>query len=214
MELNLSSYQKQKLKKAWFYDTGEKIKLNSKHVKKTNTDYYGLFPSLSIRNANKVFRQMENNKGAELSLSKKEVENLVLKALSDDDIKQYVKKLKIPNFRNVYLNLNELPKKIRKNECGIVNLFFHWVCYFKNKNHIYYFDSVGGDAPIELKNYFRGNRLIINTKKVQKKGDPAICGYLCIIVLYLLGVKKIKWKDIIKTIGIGDIKDVLYYIRV
>lgn len=53
----------------------------------------------------------------------------------------------------------------------------------------------------------------MNTKKVQKKGDPAICGYLCIIVLYLLGVKKIKWKDIIKTIGIGDIKDVLYYIR-
>lgn len=50
MELNLSSYQKLKLKKAWFYDTGEKIKLNSKHVKKTNTDYYALFPSLSIRN--------------------------------------------------------------------------------------------------------------------------------------------------------------------
>lgn len=90
MELNLSSYQKQKLKKAWLYDTGEKIKLNSKDVNKTNIDYYGLFPSLSIRN--KIFKQMKNNKGVELSLSKKEVENLLLKALSDDDIKQYIKK--------------------------------------------------------------------------------------------------------------------------
>lgn len=51
-------------------------------------------------------------------------------------------------------------KKIRKNECSIVNIFFHWVCYFKNKNQIYYFDSVGEDAPTELKNYFKGNRLL------------------------------------------------------
>lgn len=92
----------------------------------------------------------------------------------------------------------------------MVNLFFHWVCYFKNENQIYYFDSVGRDVPIELKNYFKGNRLIVNTKKVQKKSDPAIYGYLCIIILYLLGVKKIKWKDVIKTIGIGDIKEFFY----
>lgn len=154
---------------------------------------------------------MENNKGVELNLSEKEVENLILKALSNDDIKQYVKKLNVPNFRNVYLNLKELPKKIRKNECGIVNLFFHWVCYFKNENQIYYFDSMGEDAPIELKNYFN-NRPIVNTKKLQKKGDPAICGYLCIIVLYLLEVKKMKWEDVIKTIGMNYIKNFFYTI--
>lgn len=71
---------------------------------------------------------------------------------------------------------------------------------------------MGEDAPIELKNYFKETRLIVNTKKVQKKGDPAVCGYLCIIVLYLLGVKKMKWIDVIKTIGMDYIKNIFYNI--
>lgn len=208
MELNLSKYQKQKLKKAWIDDVGVNIKLNSKHVKKTNIKYYPLFPSLSNRNANKIIERMKKNKGVELVLSEKEVENLVLYALSDTNIKQYIKNLDIPNFRNVYTNLTQLPNKIKPNECGIINLDFHWVCYFKDSNKTYYFDSKGQDAPLEVKNYL--GRYVYNKKKIQKESDPAICGHLCLVVLYMLCVKKMKWSDIIKTIGIDVIKNFLY----
>ena len=56
-----------------------------------------------------------------------------------------------------------LLNKIKEKECGIVNLDFienegtHWVCYYKNKNNKYYFDSFGLDPPFELKNYLGKN---------------------------------------------------------
>jgi len=44
---------------------------------------------------------------------------------------------------------DDLPKKINKIECGIVNLQnsnqggSHWVAYYKNNNKKYYFNSYG-----------------------------------------------------------------------
>ena len=44
-------------------------------------------------------------------------------------------------------------------ECGILNLDVsknngtHWVCYYKNKDKSYYFDSFGLDPPLELQDY-------------------------------------------------------------
>jgi hypothetical protein len=52
-----------------------------------------------------------------------------------------------------------LPNKVNKVECGILNLDVsknngtHWVCYYKNKDTSYYFDSFGLDPPLELQNY-------------------------------------------------------------
>jgi hypothetical protein len=50
---------------------------------------------------------------------------------------------------------DELPKKINKIECCIINLQdsneegSHWVAYYKNNDKKYYFDSYGNIFPPE-----------------------------------------------------------------
>ena len=53
-----------------------------------------------------------------------------------------------------------LPKQIsNKVERGVLNLDvsksngIQWVCYYKNKDTSYYFDSFGLDTSLELQNY-------------------------------------------------------------
>ena len=120
------------------------------------------------------------------------VENIVLenKPLSNYDIIESVKQLKIKNFRDVYLR-DQLPSKPRKNECGIINLAdsddlsgTHWVCYFKKDKKKIYFDSYGLIFPKELENYL-GNDIEYNTLQIQH-GNTVICGHLCLYVLYHL----------------------------
>ena len=59
--------------------------------------------------------------------------------LPDCQLTDAVKKLKIPNFRGVFLR-NELPKIPRKKECGIMNLDdgrndgTHWIAWHKSHN--------------------------------------------------------------------------------
>lgn len=85
-----------------------------------------------------------------------------------------------------------LPKKIKKFECGIVNLDSilgngtHWVCYYKNDKIAYYFDSYGrieDKPPIELVKYLCKNDLYFNDIQIQNCKDPPICGHLCVFVL-------------------------------
>ena len=58
------------------------------------------------------------------------------KVLTNFDLINYVKELKIRNFRGVFMR-DTLPSKPRKEECGIVNFNTikekgsHWVCYYK-----------------------------------------------------------------------------------
>src|SRR5204862_6408581 len=74
----------------------------------------------------------------------------------------YAKKLKIRYFRGYYMN-DELPKKIKTNECAIVNLQdsdepgSHHVCYFKKGKLKYYFDSYGLDPTNEVLKYLKGS---------------------------------------------------------
>ena len=48
------------------------------------------------------------------------------------------------------------PRRVDDKECGVVNLDLsknsgtHGVCYYKNNDKDYYFDSFGLDPPIEL----------------------------------------------------------------
>lgn len=101
--------------------------------------------------------------------------------------------LRIPHFRGVFMKDN-LPKKIRKNECGIVNLDIssgpgtHWTAYRKKNNSIIYFDSYGNlRPPKNLIKYFHSdgsiNRISYNYDKYQR--DNGInCGHLCLKFLY------------------------------
>jgi hypothetical protein len=123
-----------------------------------------------------------------------QVGNIVLpnEPLSNFQLEDAVKKLKIPNFRGVFIR-TELPKKPRKKECGILNLDgdltdetkgTHWVAWYKNGNNKICFDSYGIQPTLELIDYLREKPYDIqyNTNQIQ---DPntVVCGHWCLYVL-------------------------------
>jgi len=100
------------------------------------------------------------------------------KPLSQYDLIKYVRKLKIPNFKGVYMR-DTLPKNSiinKENECGIMNLDSvkgpgtHWTCWVKINNLCYYFDSFGVDPPLEFENYMKCD-LVYSTYQIQKFDD-------------------------------------------
>ena len=129
------------------------------------------------------------------------IENIILpnKPLSNFELIDSAKQLKIKCFRNVYLR-DELPKKPYKKECGIINLAdsddmkgTHWVCYYKSEK-VLYFDSYGIQPPIEIIDYL-GKVIEYNTFQIQHF-NQVICGHLCLYVLSKL-YKKESFNDII-----------------
>jgi hypothetical protein len=89
---------------------------------------------------------------------------------------------------------NSLPKKIRKRECGIVNLDnsenngTHWTAYIKKGENIIYFDSYGNLTPdLKLVKYFKSdstrNKISYNYDKYQSY-DTTDCGKLCLVFLH------------------------------
>ena len=85
------------------------------------------------------------------------IKNVILpnKPLSNFELEDAAKRLKIPSFRGVFL-LDTLPKKPNKKECGIVNFDksggpgTHWVAWYKNCKTKIYFDSYGEQPPLEV----------------------------------------------------------------
>jgi hypothetical protein len=116
-----------------------------------------------------------------------------IEPLSNFQILDICKQLKIKNFRGVFmrdqLNLNEVRKN---NHCLILNLDVsdndgtHWTCIFVTKDKCIYFDPFGFCPPPEVEKYCSTikNR-IYNTFQVQK-ANSVICGHFCIYVLYKL----------------------------
>ena len=128
--------------------------------------------------------------------------------LSNFDLLELVKYLKVPNFRGVFMR-DTLPDTPHDKECGVVNFNkssepgSHWVAYYKDGDKRIYFDSFGQVAPTEIQKYlkseeeFRTNKPVIqrNTDIVQKV-NTKICGQLCVYVLDSLS-KGANFQDII-----------------
>ena len=120
------------------------------------------------------------------------VGNLVLpnKPLSNLELLEAARKLRIPNFRGVNLR-DTLPKRPKRKECGILNLDdttgsgTHWVAWYKNGDEKKYFDSYGLQPPNELVAYLR-SPILYNTEQIQPY-DQVFCGHLCLYVLKQLG---------------------------
>ena len=115
--------------------------------------------------------------------------NIVLpnKPLSNFELLDAIKQLKIPNFKGVFLR-DQLPKKTRKNECGIINLAdsddlkgTHWTCWYKKDKMKIYFDSYGVQPPLEIIDYLK-NPIYYPIKQIQDF-NQVICGHLCLYVL-------------------------------
>lgn len=109
------------------------------------------------------------------------------RALTDIDIMEFARKIKIPYFRGIFMR-DELAQRQapRKYESAIVNLDSsngagtHWVAYRKRGDKIYYFDSFGDlKPPLELVNYFKNYNIYFNYDNYQKF-NTYNCGHLCI----------------------------------
>lgn len=101
----------------------------------------------------------------------------------------------LPHFRGVFMR-DELPKRCRKYECGIINLDneegpgTHWVSYYKKDVECYYFDSFGDLQPFEeFKNYIGESSTIYFNYKQQQTFDTVICGHLCLKFLFAMSFK-------------------------
>ena len=117
------------------------------------------------------------------------------RGLSNFDILEIAKHLKIPHFRGVFTR-DALPEKPFENESGIVNLCTadepgsHWVAYFKNGKKRIYFDSFGQITPIEIQKYlktpneFKNDSMVIERNSdVLQQPNTSICGHLCLYVI-------------------------------
>jgi hypothetical protein len=89
-------------------------------------------------------------------------------SLTNFQLIEAAKLLKIEKFRGITLP-NELPKKLRINKCGVLNLDdstgqgTHWVCWFKNGANTLSFDSYELLTLEELMKYI-GSPVYINTE--------------------------------------------------
>lgn len=123
-------------------------------------------------------------------------------SLSNLQLMDAVQKLKIPNFKGVFMRDN-LPSKPRVKECGILNLDSssgdgtHWTAWYKNGHKKFYFDSFGLDPPIEMISYLKPG-IRYNTEQVQPR-DQVFCGHLCLYILKGLSEDK-NLQDIINTL--------------
>lgn len=110
--------------------------------------------------------------------------------LSADEILKYVKILKIPYFRGVFMR-DTLPnsppfykESMIVNLDSIQNKGTHWVCFKKENDQIVsYFDSFGMVPPSELITYWQQKNpsiLIEYNSQQNQKIKENICGHLCI----------------------------------
>ena len=92
--------------------------------------------------------------------------------------------LGIKRIRGVFSRDN-LPKRIRKEECGIINLDdfsgpgTHWVCCRNmDKDICEYFDSFGLSMPTEVEGYLTKSEktLFYSPDKIQER-TSVLCGY-------------------------------------
>ena len=127
------------------------------------------------------------------------VERLVLpkKPLSNIQLISAAKKLKIKNFKGVFVR-DQLPQKqLRNAECGILNLdsssgrSMHWTAWYKSGSKSgsrsgsmscekLNFDSYGLRPPDELVEYLQ-RPVFYNSERVQPEGQ-VFCGHLCLYV--------------------------------
>lgn len=114
------------------------------------------------------------------------------RTMTNIELAKFVRLLKIPKFRGIYMK-NSLPRRIKNKECGIINLDVvngsgtHWTAYIKRENDVIYFDSVGDlRPPVELLRYFKsGNCKVVRYNRERFQGDGTYnCGQLCLKFLY------------------------------
>jgi len=135
--------------------------------------------------------------------------------LTNVDIESYVKKLKIPHFRGVFMR-DTLPTKPKKVECAVINLNrsnevgSHWVCFAKVGKTRLYFDSFGQDVPLEIMIYLKTSKeyqndvaVIARNTDIVQRVNTHVCGHLCLFVLTSLMRKHLTYQQVLDILDNG-----------
>ena len=134
-------------------------------------------------------QQYSNNRSNIVSEARDKVVNIE-KPLSSIDLNKLIKELNIKKFRGVFSRDN-LPKRIRKEECAIINLDdvsgpgTHWVCWRNMDEDVCeYFDSFGLSIPFEVEKYLikSGKNLFHSPNEIQERLS-VLCGHWCLYYL-------------------------------
>jgi len=103
------------------------------------------------------------------------------KELSNYDIENILKNKQIRI--NGIFSKDKLPKQL-SNGFYIINIQnsddgdgTHWTCFLKKNDEIFYMDSFGSPAPIEVQNHFK--EYYYSDEQIQDINSEA-CGYYCI----------------------------------
>ena len=128
--------------------------------------------------------------------------------LCTSDILHLANLMEIPNFVGVKMR-DELKRKSKPRECGIVNLNTssepgsHWICFYRVGNDRYFFDSFAEPPPIELLKYLKSDEEFDQDLPVIRRNSLTVqhdqsseCGSLCLYVLKQLSLG-IPFPDII-----------------
>ena len=161
---------------------------------------HGVILSGWVLNQQKRYQKKSSKKGQRSASRKKQSiqrhaitrsnsVKFVNKPLSNFDLLNWVKKLAIKHFRGVY-SRDGLPKQIKKDECGIINLDSqigpgtHWVAYRNGKNGAEYFDSFGLIMSNEVMKYLMtsGKQIFYSGDEIQER-DSVLCGYWALYYL-------------------------------
>jgi len=142
----------------------------------------------------------------------------VIKPLSNFDIIEICKQMKIKNFKGVFMrdeiNASVVPSNVNANECMIINIDYsrnegtHWTCLFIENGVSYYFDAFGLAPPVEVIKYCiartasvsadnrDGETRLFNSFPIQKPNE-VICGHYSIYVLFRLSNFGVKFFDVL-----------------
>ena len=143
-------------------------------------DQYGK-GKINQKRKRSVVRQKQSIQGD--SINRRHSVKFINKPLSNFELIDWVKKLKIKHFRGIYSRDN-LPQKMKKDEVGIINLDSQ-------------IDSFGLIMPKEIMQFMStsGKRLMYSGDEIQER-DSVLCGYWCLYYLF----ERQKGTSILKTI--------------
>lgn len=137
-----------------------------------------------------------------------------IKPLSNFDIIDYCKKLKISNFIGVFMR-DELNFIFKDNTCLVLNSDIstgkgiHWMALFSKNGVSYYFDSYGLQPPNEVLIYCKNEKRLYSEYQIQLDDKIEIlCGHYCVYVLYKLYSGNDFDSILQELLHYGDLKDI------
>ena len=119
---------------------------------------------------------------------------------------ELAKRLKIKNFRGVFMRDGLSNMTPQKQESGILNFDpsdkagSHWIAWYicdKREKKVYYFDSYGTAVPKELRVYLNGK--IFRSDFIIQNLNSDICGELCMAFIYLMDKTDKSYEEIINS---------------